>query len=52
MSEKKSENPTRDSIEDQPFPGIGSREHLVKDLRTKAERFSEQASLEQIIELR
>jgi hypothetical protein len=47
---KKSDNPTPDSVGGEPFPGVGSRKHLAKELRTRAELFYEQASLEQIME--
>jgi hypothetical protein len=50
MSEKKSENPTPDSVESEPVCGAGSRERLVEELRTRSDRFYEQASLEQIIQ--
>lgn len=50
MSEKKTENPTPDSVGGEPFSGVGSRKHLGKELRTRAERFYEQASLEQILQ--
>jgi hypothetical protein len=50
MSEKKPENPLPDSVESEPFCDAGPRERLVRELRTRAERFYEQASLEQIVE--
>jgi hypothetical protein len=51
ISEKKSENPTPDSVGGEPFSGVvEGREHLVMELRTRAERFYEQARLEQIMQ--
>jgi hypothetical protein len=50
MSEKNSENPTPDSVRGEPFCGVEGREHLVMELRTRAERFYEQARLEQIMQ--
>ena len=50
MSDNKPENRTPDSVASEPFCDAQSRERLVQELRTRAERFCEQASLEQIIE--
>ena len=50
MSEKKSEN-LPESFECEPFDSGESREHLLQELRTRAERFYGRASLEQIVEV-
>jgi hypothetical protein len=52
MSDNKPENRTADSVGSEPFCDAQWRERLVQELRTRAERFCEQASWNKSSELR
>ena len=51
MSDKKIENKLADCFTQESFSGNGSREKLVDELRVRAERFYERATLEEIREI-